>query len=140
MDYEVAVLKSNVAACQLKLKEWKEAVDAATQSLDCLECLDPTPKQESTKADADHTSSVNISNSTSTDVGQQGGVVEEVDDVTAAKIEALEKSGRSRDEIQKIRIKALLRRAKAREELGGWSSLQGADEGMPDSTRTHDAD
>jgi hypothetical protein len=55
-------------------------------------------------------------------------VVEEVDDDTATKIEALNRSGRSRDDTQKLRAKALLRRAKARQETGGWASLQGADE------------
>jgi len=56
--------------------------------------------------------------------------VEEVDDETANKIEALERSGRSRTEVQKIRIKALMRRAKARSEMAGWSNLQGACEGL----------
>ncbi len=56
-------------------------------------------------------------------------VIEEVDHDTAEKIEALNRSGRSRNDVQKIRVKVLLRRAKARTELGGWAELQGADEG-----------
>ena len=39
LDYEIAVLRSNVAACHLKLEDWKEAVNAATASLDRLEKL-----------------------------------------------------------------------------------------------------
>ena len=60
--------------------------------------------------------------------GGAGGVVEEVDEQTASRIEAFEKSGRSRADVQRIRIKALLRRAKARMETGGWAALQGAEE------------
>ncbi|KAK0637676.1 hypothetical protein DIS24_g10588 [Lasiodiplodia hormozganensis] len=39
LDYEVAVLRANVAACHVKLEEWKEAVDAATECLERLEGL-----------------------------------------------------------------------------------------------------
>jgi len=115
LDYEIAVLQSNIAACHLKLQEWKEAIDSATKSLDALERLDPLPKPKK-EASANGQS------------GQGGGEVEEINDDTAAKIEALEKSGRTLDEVQKIRTKAMMRRAKARTETGGWSSLQGADE------------
>ncbi|KAL1642381.1 hypothetical protein SLS58_005455 [Diplodia intermedia] len=40
LDYEVAVLRANVAACHVKLEEWKEAVAAAGESLERLEGLD----------------------------------------------------------------------------------------------------
>lgn len=60
--------------------------------------------------------------------GTADGKVEEVDDETAERIEALQRSGRSREDVQKLRVKALLRRAKARSEVGGWASLQGAEE------------
>ena len=43
LDYEIAVLRANVAACHLKLQEWKEAVEQATQGLQGLERLDPLP-------------------------------------------------------------------------------------------------
>ena len=112
------MLQSNLSACHIKLSEWKEAVDAATKSIDALERIDPLPKEKPDK-DKDKRGGA---------VGA-GAVVEEVDDETAEKIEALEKSGRTRDEVQKIRVKAFLRRAKARSELGGWAALQGAYEG-----------
>lgn len=109
-------MRSNIAACHIKLEDWKAAVDSATKSLECLERLDPTSK----------TTAKGLKNGS----GQDGSaVVEEVDDETAEKIEALQNSGRTREEVQKLRVKALLRRAKARTELGGWSNLQGADEG-----------
>ncbi|KAF2085122.1 hypothetical protein K490DRAFT_75372 [Saccharata proteae CBS 121410] len=41
LDYEVAVLRSNIAACHIKLEEWKEAVTAATEGLECLDRVDP---------------------------------------------------------------------------------------------------
>jgi tetratricopeptide (TPR) repeat protein len=123
LDYELAVLKSNISACHVKLAEWKEAIETATDALEGLERLDPSPKVvgaggekklEAEKENADKGDS---------------GVVEEVDDATAERIEALARSGRSVDDVRKLRIKALLRRAKARTELGTWSHLQGAQEG-----------
>ncbi|VUC32288.1 unnamed protein product, partial [Clonostachys rosea] len=46
-----AVLHSNVAACHLKLEQWKDAVKSATASLKALEALEkpapaPAPKEE----------------------------------------------------------------------------------------------
>ncbi|KAI4763524.1 putative tetratricopeptide repeat protein 1 [Aureobasidium sp. EXF-3400] len=116
IEYEIAVLHSNIAACHIKSEQWKEAIDSATKSIESLERIDPLPKpkdpRESTKAAL-----------------QSQSAVEEIDDETAEKIEALEKSGRTRDDVQKIRVKAFLRRAKARSETGGWAALQGAYEG-----------
>ncbi|KAL9088465.1 MAG: hypothetical protein Q9165_006189 [Trypethelium subeluteriae] len=111
LDYELAVLRSNIAACYIKLSEWKEAIEAADRSLEGLERVDPTPK-------------------TITAEGEDGknGAVEEVDEQTAARIEAFEKSGRNHADVQRIRIKSLLRRARARMEIGGWAALQGAEE------------
>ncbi|KAI9660266.1 MAG: hypothetical protein M1831_003574 [Alyxoria varia] len=130
LEYEIAVLRANIAACHLKMQQWQEAVDSATQTLECLERLDPTLRgTRDEKADNDvdgrkRKKGANEGASTS-------GVVQEVDDDTAGKIEALEKSGRTREEVLKIRIKALMRRAKGRQEMGGWAHLQGAEEGEP---------
>lgn len=120
LEYEVAVLQSNISACHIKLEEWKEATESATKSLDALERIDPLPKPAVKKGDSGSTSGqLQLQ-------PQPQGAIEEIDDETAAKIEALEKSGRTRDDVQKIRVKAFLRRAKARSETGGWSALQGA--------------
>lgn len=127
LDYEIAVLRSNISACHIKLEEWKEATEAASKSLDALERLDPRPKASKTKGNGEAEGGSTWSPATQRRQSNDGAV-EEVDDQTAARIEALEKSGRTRAEVQKIRIKALLRRAKARSEQGGWASLQGADE------------
>lgn len=116
LEYEIAVLHSNIAACHIKSEQWKEAIDSATKSIEALERIDPLPKPKDPK---DATKAI----------PQSQSAVEEIDDDTAEKIEALEKSGRTRDDVQKIRVKAFLRRAKARSETGGWAALQGAYEG-----------
>ena len=119
LDYEIAILRSNVAACHLKLQEWKEAVESAGKGVECLQRLEPLPelrpKQEG-KEGGD---------------GEEGNgevVVEEVDEALASRIENLRQSGRSLDEVRKLQTKLLLRRAKARTEQGGWANLQAADE------------
>jgi tetratricopeptide (TPR) repeat protein len=117
LDYELAVLKSNISACHVKLGEWKDAVEAASQALDSLERLDPIPVKK-TEGKGEESKAV------------ETAVVEEVDDQTAERYEALQRSGRSVDDVRKIRVKALLRRAKARSELETWANLQGAQEGI----------
>lgn len=114
LDYEIAVLRSNAAACYLKLEEWKEAIESATKGVDCLERLEPLPEVRK-KGDAE---------------GQKegDGAIEEVDEDLAERIENLRKSGRTLDEVRKLQTKLLLRRASARTSSGGWANLQGADE------------
>ena len=53
---------------------------------------------------------------------------EEIISVGATKAEDVSKKGKKDADIERIRGKALMRRAKARSELGGWASLQGAEE------------
>ncbi|KAF2401411.1 hypothetical protein EJ06DRAFT_452168, partial [Trichodelitschia bisporula] len=109
LDYDIAVLHANIAACHLKLAAWRETIDAATQALEELERVDPTPKKPAAETEAQ-------------------AVVEEVTDEAAGRIDALAASGRTTEDVRKIRAKALLRRAKARSELGGWGELAGAEE------------
>lgn len=108
-EYDVAVLHGNIAACHLKLLDWKATISAATEALEALDRLDPPAKDQKPGEEVD-------------------AQVEEVDEETAVKIEALVRSGRSGGDIQKIRAKALLRRSKARQEIGGWAALQGSAE------------
>ena len=42
---------------------------------------------------------------------------------------ALEMSDQRRDDVRRIRAKALMRRARAKSEQGGWGNLEGAEEG-----------
>lgn len=114
LDYEIAVLRSNIAACHLKLEDWKEAVKAATAALDGLDKLQGrTAKMK--------------------EVDEEGlKAVEEVDEEIisdgATKAEDTSDMGKREADIERIRCKALMRRARARSELGGWSSLQAAEE------------
>lgn len=110
-EYERAVLKSNVAACHLKLADWKAAIDSATQSLEALDRLDPgVPGQDQEREDSEP---VEIKD----------------DEEEAQTLAKLQDDDQKRADIQRIRVKALLRRAKARSEKGGWGNLQGAEEG-----------
>lgn len=123
LDYEIAVLKSNIAACHIKLSEWKEAIEAATAALDGLDLIDPLPKPKRTEP-RKNIDEVDEPGKSMNDAAQ----VIEVDDMTAERLAALERSGKTITDVQKIRVKVLLRRSKARSELGGWSNLQGAEE------------
>ncbi|KAK4543596.1 hypothetical protein LTR36_005491 [Oleoguttula mirabilis] len=125
LDYEIAVLRSNVAACHLKLSEWKEAVESASKGVDCLERLEPLPRPKpKSQAQALKDGTANDDD----DDADASNVIEEVDETLSDRIENLRKSGRTLDEVRKLQVKLLTRRAKAKTEVGGWASLQGADE------------
>lgn len=112
LEYEIAVLKSNIAACHLKLEDWKAAVESATAAVDALDRLIPKKKEKEDEA------------------GQDEGVVEIEGEGAEAEeeLKKLEISDQRRDDILRIRSKALMRRAKARSEQGGWGNLQGAED------------
>ncbi|GAB1730288.1 hypothetical protein NU195Hw_g9233t1 [Hortaea werneckii] len=121
LDYEIAVLRSNIAACHLKLEEWREGVescDKGVENLERLEKLPSIPKRDKKEGEQGEGG------------GEQGeaGQVEEVDEDLSARIEKLQLSGRTLDDIRKLQIKLLTRRARCRTSLGGWSALQGAEE------------
>ncbi len=50
LDFEMAVLQSNIAACHLKLEQWKEAVDSCEKGLEGLEREMPTKPKQKAKA------------------------------------------------------------------------------------------
>lgn len=108
LEYDIAVLRSNIAACHLKLEEWKQAIESATRALDALDTIDPWMNSEGKVADG------------------PDDKVEEIDEATEIRIAALTRTGRTINDVCKLRTKTLLRRAKARQQLGGWSSMQGA--------------
>lgn len=111
------MLKSNIAACHLKLEDWKSAVDSATAAIESLERLSPERKAEK-KGDAE-------GNGGDDEVVELEGDGEEAEKELAS----LRLSDQRKDDILRIRAKALMRRAKAKSELGGWGNLQGAEEG-----------
>ncbi|KAJ4986919.1 tetratricopeptide repeat protein 1 [Stagonosporopsis vannaccii] len=110
LEYDIAVLRSNISACHIKLEEWKEAVESATKALDALDRIDPPPAKEAGENGR----------------GEKMGAVSEIDDSTEILLEALTRTGHKISDVHKLRTKALLRRAKARHEVGGWASLQGS--------------
>ena len=117
LDYEIAVLKSNIAACHLKLEDWKAAVDSATSALDAIARLLPQEKPKST--------------STKPEVEKDDGDVVEIEgegEEAEAALKRLEISDQRKDEVQRIRGKVLMRRAKANSERGGWANLGNAEE------------
>lgn len=135
MDYEIAILKSNIAACFIKLEDWKAVVDSATEALDRLErilLLPPSSSSSSLKGkdkeekNDDDGKVVEIT----AEGGGGGGEQEEEEEAALA---ALRKRDEKKADVQRIRAKALLRRARAKSELGGWANLQAAHEGISSS-------
>ena len=119
LDFELAVLRSNVAACHIKLQEWKEAIESAEKGITNLENLEPLPTPPKVKDPRKEGED---------GLGETTDGIEEVSDEVEARIANLQKSGRTLDEVRKLQVKLLLRRAKAKTELGTWANLQGADE------------
>ncbi|KAL4973441.1 hypothetical protein BDW66DRAFT_142104 [Aspergillus desertorum] len=116
MDYEIAVVRSNMAACYLKLEDWKAAVDSASACIVGLDRVVPLPQSEKGKeGEAKETDPV-VEISGDDQINEQA---------TLQKIK--ENDERKRD-VARIRTKALMRRARAKSELGGWANLQGAEE------------
>lgn len=132
LNYEIAVLQSNIAACYLQLREWKEAIEAAEKGLDGLEREWPIPKpkqereqkqtdkQDKAQRDAQSKKQNNHELNTNEEdkEDEEKKIVELPDDTTeedATKIlENLQLSDQRKTDITRIRAKLLLRRAKAK--------------------------
>ncbi|KAL4793670.1 tetratricopeptide repeat protein 1 [Aspergillus venezuelensis] len=122
LDYEIAVIRSNMAACYLKLEDWKAAVDCASACVEGLERVIPSlsgeddgqKKEDVEGKDAEDAAVVEISDNDEVSEEEQLRKLKEADE-------------RKRD-IARIRAKALMRRARAKTELEGWGNLQGAEE------------
>ena len=119
LDYEVAVLKSNIAACHLKLCDWKAVIESATSALDALDRLEP--KKPTTVQDENHHNEEN-NDDTVVELSTDEQSNEE------AELKKLALSDQRNTDIARIHSKALMRRAKAKLESGGWGNLQGAEE------------
>ncbi|EPQ62189.1 Bgt-1606 [Blumeria graminis f. sp. tritici] len=99
--YEVSVLKSNTAACHLKIEKWKEAAKLATDSLERLEKL------------------LKISG------GREESASEPCSATRDAELTTLTHEPNVFS-IERMKTKTMMRRARANSEVGGWAALQSA--------------
>ena len=142
------MLKSNVAACHLRLAEWKQAVTAAASALEGLEKVVPSGRKKRKKkaarpkagfewqapgqADAAAREGIEEEEGELSEPGEEApadGVVElEGDDAAAARaLAALKLDDERRAQVATLRAKSLLRRARANSEIGGWGDLTSAE-------------
>lgn len=129
LDYEIAILKSNIAACFIRLEDWKAAVDSATEALDRLERILQLPSSSSFKGkdkEKEDEEGHDDDDGKVVEITAEGGGEQEEEDALAT----LQKRDKQKEDGQRIRAKALLRRARAKSELGGWANLQAAHEGI----------
>lgn len=115
LDYELAVLQSNIAACHLQLQEWKEAIGAAEQGLEELEREMPMPKRKKTEHNAKSQDGITIESKEKQEDNKVVELPEENDE--EANVEMLRKldlSDQKKQDIHRIRTKLLLRRARAK--------------------------
>lgn len=139
MDYEIAILKSNIAACFIKLEDWKAAVDSATEALDRLERTRLLPPSSSSFKGKDKEGGKKGRNDNGDDdddgkvveiTAEGGSGAEQDEEEEEEALAALRKRDEQKANVQRIHAKALLRRARAKSELGGWANLQSAHEGI----------
>lgn len=118
------MLRSNASACYLKLQDWKGAVDSATACIDCLERVIPSTDGKENGEDRP------LQAQTQSKSTPDDAVVEIPDDAEdeQAELNRLRESDERKRNVLRIRAKALMRRARAKTELGGWGNLQGAEE------------
>ncbi|KAK8105075.1 hypothetical protein PG999_008434 [Apiospora kogelbergensis] len=126
LDYELAVLQSNVAACHLKLEQWKDAISSASKALDGLGRLDKAAAEELAAEAEREKQAQNEEDEVEEEIVSSGAQ----SSAPAAKEESEAEQARQKrkDDVARIRAKALMRRARARSELGGWANLSGAEE------------
>lgn len=126
LDYELAVLQSNISACHLKLEQWKDAVTSASKALDGLERLEKAETAAQEAESHEQKEKERIEEEVEEEIVSSGAQKS----APAAKQESASESARRKrkEDITRIRAKALMRRARARSELGGWSNLSGAED------------
>lgn len=125
LDYDLAVLQSNISACHLKLQEWKDAITSATTALDKLDKVErellAAEEAEAAKKQEEEEVEEEIVSSGAANAGPALPADEQEDPVVTAR-------RKRKADVARIRYKALMRRARARSEAGGWSNLSGAEE------------
>lgn len=106
------------------MEDWKAAVDSATVSIERLsKIIPPTPQD---KGDETTGKQIPESDKTHTDaVVELSGDDEEAE---LKELQRLQEQDEQRSKVMRLRAKVLMRRAKAKTQIGGWGSLQGAAE------------
>jgi tetratricopeptide (TPR) repeat protein len=143
LDYEMAVLQSNIAACHLRLEQWKEAVQSCEKGLDGLEREMPTKPKSKTKkgkTKPKESSRTRLNSDTESEdeipkePEQQDDTIVELDSDQdeATALASLNLSDARKEDIHRIRTKLLLRRARGRSSMPAqsgsstWANLSGA--------------
>lgn len=120
LDYELAVLQSNIAACYLQLRDWKEAIDSAERGLENLEkeLPMPKPKGNSTKDKSNQQNEKEQNKTSDASSNGEREIIELPDDddeeATAEALRKLNISDQRKADVLRIRAKLLLRRARAK--------------------------
>ena len=122
----MAVLKSNVAACHIKLEEWDEAAAAATAAISGLDRLVPEWKTAREKRED------KSDGAEGQERGEDDARVKEVADDEAVKsneevVAAPQLTPERRLQATTLRAKSLMRRARANTARGGWANLAAAE-------------
>lgn len=134
------MLKSNIAACHLKLEEWKAAVAAADAALEGIERVMTAKHKAGSSGGSRQTEEDNGDGGTTTQGAhikdQRGNDDDDDDDATVVELDpsqdemaALRQLQQKDDRhraIARIKAKSLMRRARAKSQLGGWANLQAA--------------
>lgn len=144
LDYEMAVLQSNIAACHLRLEQWKEAVQSCEKGLDGLERELPTkPKSKSkkkgkTKPKESSRTRLNSDTESEDEIPKESELQDDTiveldsDQDEATALASLNLSDARKEDIHRIRTKLLLRRARGRSSMPAqsgsstWANLSGA--------------
>ena len=153
LDYDMAVLQSNIAACHLKMEQWKDAVEACERGIESLEREMPTKAKQRDKdvkkrarsgwdkegqketnagkesmkfnSDTESEPSSPVHRPEAEDGKRDDTVVElpSDDDDAATALSKLNISDDRKADITRIRVKLLLRRARARSSMPPSSSF-----------------
>ena len=138
------MLRSNIAAAHIKLGEWKAAVEAAGKAVEALGVELPSKAgikeeggRDGTRGDdggkGDGKEGKGKGGKEGEEGDGQGGRVVEIEEEDEGEVEkAVERlnvSDQRRRQVEALRAKSLMRRAKGNFEMGGWGSLSAAEEG-----------
>lgn len=127
------MIQSNISACHLQIEQWTEAIKAATDAIDSLakveneEHLVPKDEPKDTKSDSKDEKTNEDDDDVEEEIISSGAERAAPMPPPEPTPEQVALENRKAD-ILRIRTKALLRRARARSEAGGWSNLAGAEE------------